>query len=457
MKEQENVLSYNQNKYGMILGTYMDENFSTGKYERAEEKEKREILQGYFIAKITQDKINVEENSLARTKDETLKKLDTQYDTLNALFATEHYKQFEDSVVLSGMTGKDLTKKEVVDFIHNGIGNATLKPGYEKIGFGKQNCQLLTQKTNEYCINNHIKTAEENIAAAQEKAKEPMKKASTVLETYTNSMSLFNKKRASFFKQESTEHKELREAAEKMKQIRESVKESFKGEGPKDALAKMQDRKAQMSLAKKWLRSAHELRDAAKNYINIKDLDFVTLSPAGRDRKRGAKQLKKLGKAEIDQCRNTINSIEGDGFDLKTVYEELKNDKLNEAYETLNKLKDVKNLDPKQELQLWEAVHTVVGAHTVDKSLEKGMDIKDCNIFRSTEKNKHSYVLNTSVTRYLKNTEVSDIIKDINSGANVFINKIKEYKPDLAKDFDTTVAPKQPKQNKAPKQKPMGF
>ena len=457
MKEQENVLSYNQKKYGMTLGTYMDENFSTGKYERAEEKEKREILQGYFIAKITQDKINVEENSLARTKDETLKKLDKQYDTLNALFATEHYKQFEDSVVLSGMTGKDLTKKEVVDFIHNGIENATLKPGYEQTGYGKNLCQILTQKTNEYCINNHIKTAAENIAAAQEKAKEPMKKASTVLETYTNSMSLFNKKRASFFKQESTEHKKLREAAEKMQQLRGTITGDFDGVGPKDALSKIQKRDARMTLAKTWLRNAHELRDAAQNYINIKDIDLVTISPAGRDRKRGAKQLKKLGKAEIDQCRNTINSIGADGLDLKTVYEELKNDKLNEAYETLNKLKDVKNLDSKQELQLWEAVHTVVGAHTVDKSLEKGMDIKDCNIFRATEMNKHSYVMNASVTSYIKNTEVSDIIKDINSGANVFINKIKEYKPDLAKDFDTTVAPKQPKQNKAPKQKPMGF
>ena len=93
MKEQENVLSYNQNKYGMTLGTYMDENFSTGKYERAEEKEKREILQGYFKAKITQDKINVEENSLARTKDEELEKINKKYDTLNALFATDHYKQ----------------------------------------------------------------------------------------------------------------------------------------------------------------------------------------------------------------------------------------------------------------------------------------------------------------------------------------------------------------------------
>ena len=98
-----------------------------------------------------------------------------------------------------------------------------------------------------------------------------------------------------------------------------------------------------------------------------------------------------------------------------------------------------------------------MGAHTVDKSLEKGMDIKDCNIFRATERNKHSYVMNASVTSYIKNTEVSDIIKDINSGPNVFINKIKEHKPDLAKDFDATVAPKQPKQNKAPKQKPMGF
>ncbi|MCR5283075.1 MAG: hypothetical protein K6E18_06860 [Lachnospiraceae bacterium] len=456
MKEQENVLSYNQNLYGMTLGTYMDENFSTDKYERAEEKEKREILQGYFKAKITQDIINVEENSLSRTKDAELEKLNKQYDTLNALFATDHYKQFEDSVVLSGMTGKDLTKKEVVDFIHNGIGNATLKPGYEKIAYGKNNCQLLTQKTNEYCINNHIKTAEENIAAAQEKAKEPMKKASTVLETYTNSMSLFNKKRASFFKQESTEHKELREAAEKMQSMRSTT---FEGKqfGIKEALAAEKNAEARMNIAKTWLRNAHELRDAAKNYINIKDLDFVTLSPSGRDRKRGAKQLKKLGKAEIDQCRNTINSLEGNGVDLKSVYEELKNDKVSEAYTTINSLSKVDTLNHQQELKLWDAVHTVLGAQTVDKSLDRGMDIKDCNIFRATEKNKHSLVLNTSVTNYIQNTKVSDIIKDINSGPNVFIKKIKAHKPDLAKDFDVTVAPKQPKQNKAPKQKPMGF
>ena len=318
MKEQENELSYNQDLYGMTLGTYMDENFSSGKYERAEEKEKREILQGYFKARITQDKINVEENSRSRTKDEELKKIDQKYNTLNALFATDHYKKFEDSVVLSGMTGKDLTKKEVVDFIHNGIENATLKPGYEQTSFGKNVCQLLTQKINDYCINNQIKTAEENIAAAQEKAKEPMKKASTVLETYTNSMSLFNKKRASFFKQESTEHKELREAAEKMQSMRSTT---FEGKqfGIKEALAAEKNAEARMNIAKTWLRNAHELRDAAKNYINIKDLDLVTLSPAGRDRKRGAKQLKKLGKAEIDQCRNTINSMEGDGLELKSV------------------------------------------------------------------------------------------------------------------------------------------
>ena len=302
---------------------------------------------------------------------------------------TDTYKKLEDMVLGSGLTSENFFNYKGFQEPLSDLFRFVSKPDVNVFDVEK----TTIKKTNEtikslqgFCKNTGIAVIE------------PKKQ-------YENALDSFNTKRASMFSQESSLHKSVREAATGIQEFRKGLGDKT----PKQALQnKDLPQEEQVKIAKEWLRKAHELRDAAADYVTAKDGAFT---PAGRERLRAAKNLKAMGKAEIDACRSAIIKAGGREL-LDKVYAEIRKDKVNEAKATLEEMKDIKKPNEADQLKIWDAVHTIVAGSVTEKAEQANkLKCEEYNVFRVTRHNKHTFVINSAVAGIVQGYEFSEIQK----------------------------------------------
>ncbi len=390
MKEVENI-DYVE-LYGETVGEAMEQ-IDSPEFNEATREDKKTFFRDFLesISPISQ-------------YDRALGEWQTQ--RLNKFFETEHYKTLENAVLGSGMQGKDIVNKavagplqELCAFVTSANVNATSKDGLRKTAD-------TIKSINTYCKNTGIATEAENIPPDVQ---------------YERALSSFNKKRASFFNPETAEHKTLREAAEKIQGFRKNLN----GVNPGKALLGKKSREEQVEIAKEWLRNAHELRDAARDYVNAKGV--ATMSPAGRERLKGAKSLKAIGKAEIDSCRKAIIAAGGESL-LQEVYASISKDMMKDAKTTLSSMKDVAAPNAEQTKKMYDAIHTLVAGQASDNARTKKIPAEESNIFRLIRHDKANETVNAAVGELLYRSSPKQIHQVVSrTGAAGIMNEIKKY------------------------------
>ena len=69
----------------------------------------------------------------------------------------------------------------------------------------------------------------------------------------------------------------------------------------------------------------------------------------------------------------------------------------------------------------------------------------------------HRFAVNHSIMSYVNNTDVKDIISDVEKGPNHLMSKLKEHQAEIYGDLNMKVQPKQQEKKQTVKPKPMGF
>lgn len=454
MKETEdNRESKNVEKYGQVIGQYLDDHFVSGEYDNADNDKKIDLLKGLFKAvSLTQ--------AYRIFGEEKQKEIGENKERVDKFVETKGFESFANSIIKSGLEGADFQNDPVIESMGplTDILRTVAEPN-DKTLSAYTRAGLIR-------INSYCEAKKRNKLEAGEKAEEKGlgNNEKTVIEnTYQEAMDKFNRKRASVFTQESPEHKELRQAAEKMQEMR-SLARSRAGAGLAEQLSQSLDAKEKMELAKNWLKNAHALRDIADDYIEKKG---VAVSPAGRSRLAGAKKLKRIAKSEIDQCRKTIEDMGGDPS-LDSVYEEIKKDMVKEAMNTLKSMKSVKNPTTEQSEKIFDAVHTLLGAASSDKAMSEGKDPREANVIRAVKHNKRVFNINQTVANYVGSNSVEKILSDLTTpnspepNLKQFVGSVKgHYRQiftSMDKSLNTDVRAKTPKpENYVKPAAPKGF
>ena len=153
-----------------------------------------------------------------------------------------------------------------------------------------------------------------------------------MLSYYDAALKRFNTSRASIFRQESNTHKYVKTAAEKMINMRKEFGVLKDVQSVMESITDPQDKK---EFAKRWLKTAKDLHYEARNYVHVKNPKTF----AGADRYGGARDLRQVAKREVGFAENAIRRLGGNDFTLDSLYKDIANDKLKDAYQ------DIKNLD----------------------------------------------------------------------------------------------------------------
>ena len=308
-------------------------------------------------------------------------------DKMDLFFASKEYEAFESQVLGTGMLGNNFTNPAVMNPLKELCDHVAQSNSY----MDSQTKKLMStalKSINTFCKENGINLKGENRSPERQ---------------YADALQSFNSKRASVFKKESEEHKLLRESSEKLQTFRNNQKE------PKEALRGM-SQEERVQFAKEWLRNAHEMRDAARDYISAKS---GASTPAGKERLKGAKRLKAIGKAEIDACRSALLEVGGEEL-LRETYAAIREDMVADARKTLEGMKDItkRNLDEKQSQAVYNSVHTLLASAACRTADSKNVPSQDSNIFRVMRHNKNNPEINEAVGKYVYLTAPSDVYKN---------------------------------------------
>ena len=311
---------------------------------------------------------------------------------------------------------------------------------------------------------------EELNESGEENENAPKENISAITEGYEKALGRFNEKRASFFKEESPEHERLRLAAENMLKKRKRVK--YEENGTISATLRKLRYEEKENMAIDWLRSIHEMRDAANAYL--KEKGSFTLTPAGRERKRGAEELKQIAKAEMSAWKKSVKKAwslkdtKEDEVELENLYssiyaatrkamEKEAKTKAKNIFEKNKNCESAKDLPSEDYKQLRDAIYTLMAAQFL-KSYLIGSENKeaDRNIFKILKKCKRSDRVNQAVSQYLKQKTLGEIRQNIddkevmNELSEIYYNK---------EGRNISVDLRLEDKNKAPKkfEKPKGF
>ena len=411
-------------------------------FENLSKDEKKETFKGYFEAHLEEKYINDPERK------------QTTLEALRAHFDIPEYKELEEKMTHIPYT--DMAEKKVLekmDALAEYMGSSSIQLG----NIGKSLIKYFPQHAAP--IN---KVADSAIAREQDKKKqadeligdsiepedgfiiEPPKKktkaekAKSVVDKYQDSIKLFYTKRASIFKQESTLHKEVGDAAKELLNFR---KEAMQGgvSGPAESLSKSLDNEQdKMNYAREWLEKAKALHDKADYYVKNK----TGLSFAGSDRKKGARDLRKLAKAELDLCYETIDK---EGLSLAKIYKDICAEKDQHAIATVSG--DTKMMNERTDAdnqKLFDAVFDELAAvssnHLIMKLEEKrkaakvplkNEDVRGLDFYSVRDSLMMNMSVRDAVLSYIADNPSSLIRKDMSAGPEEFINAIKKYNPDL--------------------------
>ncbi|MCR5337012.1 MAG: hypothetical protein K6E75_00500 [Lachnospiraceae bacterium] len=298
-------------------------------------------------------------------------------------------------------------------------------------------------------FNNDISELDKTVVYKRKKSDTKIDKPGQVIDKYGDALKVFNTKRAAIFEQESEEHKKLREAAEEIVKFRRDAHDEKMGPAERLSNTTSQDKK--MDIAKEWLEKVSVLCRAADEYLEKKD--GLTITFAGNDRKKGARELQKLAKKEMKLC---LESIEKEGLSLAEIYKDIAYDKVKKAEETAEELYKVADRTNADSMRLYEAVHDALAAYASNHLImklekEKGkenltqQDVKNIGFFDCRAHNTLMVSNNMAVLGYVEHTSAGTIKKDLGE-PNQLINALKKYKKDIQKDI--LKDPKKPEQKK---------
>ena len=281
----------------------------------------------------------------------------------------------------------------------------------------------------------------------------PKKQAVNSAGNLESSLEKFNTKRL-LSSGETVEHERAREAAQKL--VEWKTGDRFKG-GMGD-LSEEQSKQ----YAKMWLSAAGDLHQKAQRYVEMKN----PLSPAGRDRKAGAKQLSAAAAAEVSTAEKTIRD---QGLSLKEVYQEIAQDRLREASEKISSAdgKSFQELPEKDQQQLLHNIYDVLAAKvsltSLGEAAQGNANTTGGNFFAVRHAMERNSALANAVAGYLNDPQMNmqtlkkDLAEDGGSLYNSIAGRLRQQginisqfvrsEADMKKDTDWNPAPAKKNQN----------
>ena len=298
--------------------------------------------------------------------------------------------------------------------------------------------------------------AKEELASRK---KEPAAAAGTVrkqtnketIRSYNAALEKFNTSRASFFKQESRTHERARLAAETLRDLRTQLDIT----NPSSHFVKLSEEKKQREFAKKWLDAANTLSYESKRYISKKS----PLTFAGRDRKAGAVDLKKLAANEIRLCENAITArAEKTDFTVKDIYLDIAKEKLHLATDAIRNAdfslpegpldgKSVADQMKEKKESVKQAICDAVAASASQKQLGAGDGQNTAaNYYALRRHLEQNALFQQAVTAYLDKPEnwgKNMILQDLENGAANLVSKLQTSNKQL--NVEHVIAPQNPR------------
>ncbi len=282
----------------------------------------------------------------------------------------------------------------------------------------------------------------------------PKKQAVNSAGNLESSLEKFNTKRL-LSSGETVEHERAREAAQKL--VEWKTGDLFKG-GMGDLSVEQSKQYAKM-----WLSAAGDLHQKAQRYVEMKN----PLSPAGRDRKAGAKQLSAAAAAEVSTAEKAIR---GQGLSLKDVYQEIAQDRLREAGENIRSVegKSFQELPEKEQQKLLHNIYDVLAAkvslNSFEHAVQGNANTTGGNFFAVRHAMERNSTLANAVAGYLSdpNTNLQSLKNDLamdgrslynsiagsmtKQGININ-NRFVRSEAEMKKDTDWNPAPAKKNQN----------
>ena len=431
-------------------------------FDNREPEEKKTIVRAYFEK-------HIEDKAFTGKKQDDVI---FQMNALNAHFEKKEYIEFENKLIR--VPGKELASFkdfEKMDQLADYMGSDAIhmpRVKYKPHIFNTylEHLDPLTSKAlpdpnvqkaeelQQDFLQNEISELDKSVVYKRKKSDTKIDKPGQVIDKYGDALKVFNTKRAAIFEQESEEHKKLREAAEEIVKFRQDAHDEKMGPAERLSNITSQDRK--MDIAKEWLEKVSGLCHAADEYLEKKD--GLTITFAGNDRKKGARELQKLAKKEMKLC---LKSIEKEGLSLAEIYKDIAWDKVKKAEKTAKELYKGTDRTNADNMRLYDAVHDALAAYASNHLImkleqEKGkenltqQDVKNIGFFDCRAHNTQMVSNNMAVLSYVEHTGAGTIKEDLGD-PNKLINALKKYKKDIQKDI--LKGPKKPEQKKTEQKK----